>query len=100
MCAAANVGDRHAYFEPVHGSAPALAGSDRANPAAQILAAAMMLEHLGEHSGADAIRRAVRQVFVSGAVTMLASGCPAGGTASFTGAVLDAVASRAAGVPH
>jgi isocitrate/isopropylmalate dehydrogenase len=92
MCAAANIGDRHAYFEPVHGSAPGLAGSDQANPTAQILAAAMMLQHLGEHCAADMVRRAVRAVFTSGAATMLASGCPAGGTASFTRAVIDVMA--------
>jgi isocitrate/isopropylmalate dehydrogenase len=92
MCAAANIGDRHAYFEPVHGSAPGLAGSGQANPAAQILAAAMMLQHLGEHSAAEMLRRGVRSVFTSGAVTMLASGRPSGGTASFTRAVIDAIA--------
>jgi len=44
MLASASVGDRHALYEPVHGSAPDIAGQDRANPLAAILSAAMMLE--------------------------------------------------------
>lgn len=65
MCPAANIGDAAAYFEPAHGSAPALAGTDSANPTAQILAAAMLLEFLGEHAGAQAIRTAVDAVVLS-----------------------------------
>jgi 3-isopropylmalate dehydrogenase len=45
-------------FEPVHGSAPDIAGQNKANPVAAILSAAMMLEFLGETSAADAIRAA------------------------------------------
>ena len=48
MAPAGNVGDAHAMFEPVHGSAPALAGKDEANPIATILAVALMLKWLGE----------------------------------------------------
>lgn len=95
MCAAANVGGAHAYFEPVHGSAPGLAGTGQANPAGQILAAAMMLEHLGERWAADIVWRAVRAVFASGAVTLRSSGRLAGGTESFTRAVIEAVAREA-----
>ncbi|NVM96909.1 isocitrate/isopropylmalate family dehydrogenase [Arthrobacter wenxiniae] len=65
LCPAANIGDAAAYFEPAHGSAPALAGTDSANPTAQILAAAMLLEFLGEHAGAQAIRTAVDTVVLS-----------------------------------
>ena len=65
LCPAANIGDTAAYFEPAHGSAPALAGTDSANPTAQILAAAMLLEFLGEHDGAQAIRTAVDAVVPS-----------------------------------
>src|SRR5690606_20464855 len=46
-------------FEPVHGSAPDLAGKDRANPLAAILTAALMLEHLGYPREADRIEAAV-----------------------------------------
>jgi 3-isopropylmalate dehydrogenase len=46
-------------FEPVHGSAPKYAGTDRANPLAAILTAAMLLEHLGQADAAARIERAV-----------------------------------------
>jgi len=59
LCPSGNIGDAHAYFEPIHGSAPDIAGKDRANPISQILSAALMLEHLGERNAADLIRRAV-----------------------------------------
>jgi 3-isopropylmalate dehydrogenase len=45
-------------FEPIHGSAPDIAGKGIANPVAAILSAAMMLEHLGEHGAAAQMRRA------------------------------------------
>lgn len=53
-------------FEPVHGSAPDIAGKGIANPAGAILSAAMMLRWLGEEEAADAIRRAVEQAFADG----------------------------------
>jgi 3-isopropylmalate dehydrogenase len=46
-------------FEPVHGSAPDIAGTGKANPLAAILCAAMMLDHVGEHSGAKSVEEAV-----------------------------------------
>jgi tartrate dehydrogenase/decarboxylase/D-malate dehydrogenase len=49
-------------FEPVHGSAPDIAGQGVANPIGQIWSAAMMLEHLGERPAADAIMRAIERV--------------------------------------
>ena len=94
MCGTANIGDRYAYFEPVHGSAPAVAGSDQANPTGQILAATMMLDHLGERSAAAAVRRAVRDAFASGTVRLAPGGCPEGGTRAFTRAVLGLLAAR------
>jgi tartrate dehydrogenase/decarboxylase/D-malate dehydrogenase len=54
-------------FEPVHGSAPQIAGLGVANPLATILAGAMMLEHLGESAAAAAIDRAVQAAISSGA---------------------------------
>ena len=47
----ANIGDKAAVFEPVHGSAPKYAGQNRANPTALILSGALMLRHLGETRG-------------------------------------------------
>jgi 3-isopropylmalate dehydrogenase len=51
---------RAGLFEPVHGSAPDIAGQDRANPMAAILTAALMLEHLGHPGPALRVERAVR----------------------------------------
>jgi 3-isopropylmalate dehydrogenase len=51
MAASGNIGDKHAMFEPVHGSAPKHAGKDVINPYAAILTAGMMLEHVGQKRG-------------------------------------------------
>ena len=56
-------------FEPVHGSAPDIAGKGIANPAGAILSAAMMLDWLGQEEAAAAIRRAVEQTFADGNLT-------------------------------
>jgi tartrate dehydrogenase/decarboxylase/D-malate dehydrogenase len=56
-------------FEPVHGSAPDIAGKGVANPIGQIWAWAMMLEHLGEHDAAGAIVKAIETVLESGPKT-------------------------------
>ena len=53
----ANIGTKAAIFEAVHGSAPDIAGKGVANPSAQMLAAAMMLDHIGELERANRIRR-------------------------------------------
>jgi isocitrate dehydrogenase (NAD+) len=55
----ANIGTKAAIFEAVHGSAPDIAGKGVANPSAQMLAAAMMLDHLGELDRAERVRRGV-----------------------------------------
>lgn len=54
-----NIGEDAAIFEPVHGSAPDIAGKGIANPTAAILSAAMMFDHLGEYQVAAAIEKAV-----------------------------------------
>lgn len=54
-------------FEPVHGSAPDIAGQGIANPIAAILSVSMMLDHLDAPGSADSIRRAVARVLASGA---------------------------------
>jgi homoisocitrate dehydrogenase len=61
-----NIGETYAIFEPVHGSAPDIAGRGIANPTATILTAAMMLQHLGEHDAAARIDAAVNKVLASG----------------------------------
>ena len=62
----ANIGEKAAVFEPVHGSAPKYAGQNKANPTALILSGALMLRHLGETSAADAVESAVRSVIAAG----------------------------------
>src|SRR5947208_685538 len=57
-----NIGDEHAMFEPIHGSAPKHAGKDRANPLAAILAVQMMLDWLGVGHADDRLLKAARQV--------------------------------------
>ncbi|NLV81906.1 MAG: isocitrate/isopropylmalate dehydrogenase family protein [Synergistaceae bacterium] len=57
--AGGNIGEGLSMFEPVHGSAPDIAGTGRSNPIAAILSGAMMLDHLGEEEGARKINKAV-----------------------------------------
>lgn len=62
----ASVGGSVGLFEPVHGSAPDIAGQDKANPIAAILSAAMMLDHLQETDAAVAVRRSVDAALAEG----------------------------------
>jgi tartrate dehydrogenase/decarboxylase/D-malate dehydrogenase len=55
-------------FEPVHGSAPDIAGKGIANPVAQIWTGAMMLRHLGEEQAAHAVEQAIFKVLASSSV--------------------------------
>jgi isocitrate dehydrogenase (NAD+) len=64
----ANLGDRHALFETVHGSAPDISGKKIANPTAMILAAVMLLRHISETVAASRIASALEQVLKQGAV--------------------------------
>ena len=64
----ANIGDEAAVFEAVHGSAPDIAGQDKANPIATVLTAAMMLRHLGEIEAAMRVEAAVASVVAEGRV--------------------------------
>lgn len=57
----ANIGRDVAIFEPVHGSAPDIAGKGIANPTAQLLSACMMLDHIGQHEVAERVRRAIKE---------------------------------------
>ena len=59
IAASGNIGLQYAIFEPVHGSAPDIAGRGIANPTATVLAAVLMLRHLGELEVADKLERAV-----------------------------------------
>jgi isocitrate dehydrogenase (NAD+) len=62
----ANLGERNAVFEPVHGSAPDIAGKGVANPLAMVLSAAMMLRHLGQEEAARRVEAAVAEVLRHG----------------------------------
>jgi isocitrate dehydrogenase (NAD+) len=62
----ANIGWEYAVFEPVHGSAPDIAGKGLANPIAMILSGAMLLRHLGERRAAERVERAVDAVLAEG----------------------------------
>jgi isocitrate dehydrogenase (NAD+) len=64
----ANLGQSHAIFEAVHGSAPDIAGQDKANPTAILLASAMMLDHLNLKEDAERIRRAIERTLSMGEI--------------------------------
>ena len=66
VVAGANIGDDCAVFEAVHGSAPDIAGQNKANPTALIRTAEMMLRHLGEIHAADALRHALYAAYADG----------------------------------
>lgn len=87
----ANIGTKAAIFEAVHGSAPDIAGKGLANPSAQMFAAAMMLDHIGELDRAERIREAIVTTIVRDGVRTR----DLGGTAS-TEEFGSAVAKRAA----
>jgi isopropylmalate/isohomocitrate dehydrogenase-like protein len=64
-----NIGPKHSVFEPIHGSAPDIAGKGIANPTAAILAGAMMLKHLGFEEESRAVEQAVSSTYASGHLT-------------------------------
>jgi methanogen homoisocitrate dehydrogenase len=65
----ANIGDRYALFEPVHGSAPDIAGKGIANPVAAVLSAKMLLEWSGRFRDAERIQKAVDMTIAEGIIT-------------------------------
>ena len=94
----ANIGKEYAVFEAVHGSAPDIAGQNKANPTAEILSAAMMLDHLGELEAAARIRAAVKEVYAAGEWLtgdirkLTGSDKPASSCTEFTDALVAALA--------
>lgn len=66
MAPSANIGDYNGLFEPVHGSAPDIAGRGVANPAAMILSVCLMLQFLGEHQDAFKLEQALIKVLKQG----------------------------------
>ena len=69
VAASGNIGTEAAVFEPVHGSAPTLVGTGRANPVATFLAAAMMLDYLNEKESAERLRNVVNDCIANGEST-------------------------------
>lgn len=66
MAPGANIGESAALFEPVHGSAPMIAGQNLANPTAALLSSVLMLRHLGETAKAQRLEQAVADVIAEG----------------------------------
>ena len=60
LAPSADIGDRHAVFQPCHGSAPDIMGTGKANPVGMFLSAAMMLDWLAERHGDEPCRRGQR----------------------------------------
>ena len=88
----ANIGERCAIFEAVHGTAPDIAGRDLANPMAMILSATMMLRHVGELDAADRIDTALTSVLERrDRVTADLGGGAGGGTRAMTQAIIEAM---------
>ncbi len=83
----ANIGERHAVFEAVHGSAPDIAGKGIANPTALMLSAVMMLTHLKEKNAADRLLAAIEAVYAEKKHLTADVGGTAG-TDEFTNAVV------------
>ncbi|MFC6938759.1 isocitrate/isopropylmalate dehydrogenase family protein [Salinirubellus sp. GCM10025818] len=83
----ANIGPENALFEPVHGTAPDIAGEGVANPCAAVLSAAMLLDHLGYGSEGDRVRESVEGVLADGPRTPDLGG--EGTTEAVTGAIID-----------
>ena len=83
----ANIGENYAVFEPVHGSAPDIAGQDKANPTAMLMSAIEMLNYIGENEAGKRIRLALFDTLDAGIKTV-----DLGGNAScteFTQAIVD-----------
>jgi methanogen homoisocitrate dehydrogenase len=88
----ANIGDEYALFEPVHGSAPDIAGKNIANPIAAIRSAAMLLEYLGDTEGAKNVDTAIRTTVARGICTR--DLCGSAGTREFGEAVIQELMKR------
>jgi isocitrate dehydrogenase (NAD+) len=89
LAAGANIGETYGMFEPVHGSAPKYAGMNKVNPTATIMAAALMLDYLGEKKDAKRIENAVVSVLNEGEVRTV----DLGGSAT-TSEMANAIASK------
>ena len=95
MLGSASIGGKVALYEPAHGSAPDIAGQNRANPLATILSAALMLRYSFDHeAAAGVIEKAVATVLEQGYRTaeIMQPGCREVGTAEIGDQVVTALA--------
>jgi isocitrate dehydrogenase (NAD+) len=83
----ANIGDHHAIFEAVHGTAPDIAGKGLANPTALMQSAVLMLAHLGEREASARLHHAVYKVY-AGALHLTGDVGGKASTAEFTDGVI------------
>ncbi len=88
MAPSANIGEKYAVFEAVHGSAPDIAGKNLANPTALILSGALMLNYLGEEYAANRIEKAVNRVINKG-ISLTPDLGGSGTTTAFTQALIE-----------
>lgn len=102
MASCAEIGLEHALFQPAHGSAPDIAGQDKANPIAAILSGALMLDWLGSRhdvakacEAATLIETAVEEGFVTGKMNPVEFGGPHGCN-EITGALLEIINGKSA----
>jgi isocitrate dehydrogenase len=65
-----NMSEKLAFFEPTHGTAPGIAGKDKANPGSLILSGAMLLEHIGWHEAAKLIHDSMDKTISEKKVTV------------------------------
>ena len=86
----ANLGEQAAIFEAVHGSAPDIAGQDKANPTALLQSAVLMLRHLDEAAMADTVQAAIEHVYTERKTITRDVGGSAG-TSAFADAVIAAL---------
>ncbi|HEX8733173.1 MAG TPA: isocitrate/isopropylmalate family dehydrogenase, partial [Ktedonobacterales bacterium] len=94
----ANIGEKYAVFEPVHGSAPKYAGQNKVNPMAMMFSGVLMLRYLGEHDAAERMDRAMAAVIAEGRdVTYDLKPRPDDPTAVGTSQVADAIIARMRG---
>jgi isocitrate dehydrogenase (NAD+) len=91
----ANIGDKYAVFEPVHGSAPKYAGQNKVNPMAMMFSGVLMLRHIGEREAANRLEAALAGVIAEGKyVTYDLKPTPNDPTAVGTSQVADAIIAR------
>ena len=89
VVAGANIGENGAVFEAVHGSAPDIAGQNKANPLALLQSAVLMLQHIGEMDAARRIQNAIVKILASGPEHRTRDIGGRGSTSDFTAAMCE-----------